>query len=104
MAKEDLIPVRSKEEAKKRGKVGGKKSGESRRRRKALREHLEALLSSKREGLTTAEALTLALVEKGLSGDVRAYEVIRDTLGEKPVDKHETEVSGNLVIKWQKTQ
>lgn len=100
MAKEDLIPVRSKEEAKKRGKVGGKKSGESRRRRKALREHLEALLSSRREGLTTAEALTIALVEKGLSGDVRAYEVIRDTIGEKPVDKAQSDNTTKLIIEW----
>lgn len=102
MAKEDLLPVRSKDEAKKRGSKGGKKSGESRRKRKALREHLEMLLKTKQGDMTAAEALTMAIFEKALGGDVRAFEVIRDTIGEKPVEKKETEVSGGLVIKWQK--
>ena len=95
---ETLQPARSKNEARKRGEVGGKKSGEARRKKKALREHLEALLAGKQGGITTAEALTLALVEKGLSGDVRAFEVIRDTIGEKPVEKSQQEVAGSLVV------
>lgn len=98
----NLQPVRSKNEARKRGKTGGKKSGEARRKKKALREHLEALLAGKQDNMTTAEALTLALVEKGLSGDVRAFEVIRDTIGEKPVDKSEQQISGGLELVWQK--
>ncbi|WP_288229685.1 DUF5681 domain-containing protein [uncultured Desulfovibrio sp.] len=97
-----LKPVRNKREASERGKTGGKKSGEARRRKKALREHLEALLAGKQDNMTTAEALTLALVEKGLSGDVRAFEVIRDTIGERPVDKSEQQISGGLELVWQK--
>ena len=93
-----LKPVRSKCEASERGKIGGKKSGEARRRKKALREHLEALLAGKRGKVTTAEALTLALVEKGLSGDVRAFEVIRDSIGEKPVEKSQQEVAGQVAL------
>jgi hypothetical protein len=31
--------------------------------------------------------VTLALIEKAMSGDTKAFEVIRDTIGEKPVDK-----------------
>lgn len=97
-----LKPVRNKREASERGKTGGKKSGEARRRKKELREHLEALLAGKRDGMTTAEALTLALVEKGLAGDVRAFEVIRDTIGEKPVEKSKQEISGGMALTWQK--
>ena len=93
-----LQPVRSKHEASERGKIGGKKSGEARRKKKALREHLEALLAGKQGDMTTAEALTLALVEKGLSGDVRAFEVIRDTIGEKPVEKSQQEVAGMVEV------
>ncbi|MDE6734627.1 MAG: hypothetical protein K2J64_04085 [Desulfovibrio sp.] len=89
---------RSSNEARKLGELGGKKSGEARRKKKALREHLEALLAGKQGGMTTAEALTLALVEKGLSGDVRAFEVIRDTIGEKPVEKSQQEVAGSLAV------
>lgn len=89
---------RSSNEARKLGELGGKKSGEARRKKKALREHLEALLAGKRGKVTSAEALTLALVEKGLSGDVRAFEVIRDTIGEKPVEKSQQEVAGSLAV------
>lgn len=93
-----LKPVRSKREASERGKTGGKKSGEARRRKKELREHLEALLAGKRDGMTTAEALTLALVEKGLAGDVRAFEVIRDTIGQKPVEKSKQEIATAVAL------
>lgn len=93
---------RSSDEARKLGSAGGKKSGEARRKKKALREHLEALLAGKRGTMTTAEALTLALVEKGLSGDVRAFEVIRDSIGEKPVEKSQREISGGMVLTWEK--
>ena len=30
---------------------------------------------------------TPSLIKKAMSGDVRAFEVIRDTIGEKPTDK-----------------
>lgn len=73
----------TKSEAKRRGKNGGKKSGEARRERKALKERLLLLL----ETGDTAESVAVALINKALSGNVRAFEVIRDTIGEKPVDK-----------------
>lgn len=96
MAQKDLKPVRSKDEAKTRGKNGGKKSGESRRKRKALKEQLLLLLKT---GNAQKELCT-ALLEKALSGDVRAFEVIRDTIGEKPVDKvSQTDGNGNDVPK-----
>lgn len=84
-----LQPVRSKHEASERGKIGGQKSGEARRQKKALRERLAALLETKHGDMDMADALALALIEKGLAGDVRAFEVIRDTIGEKPTDKME---------------
>lgn len=101
MAKNDLKPVRSKDEAKRRGAAGGKKSGEARRQKKVLRERLAALLETKHGDMDTADALALALIEKGLAGDVRAFEVIRDTIGEKPTDKVETASAGELVLHWE---
>lgn len=59
------------------------------------------LLEAKQGGVTTAEALTLALVEKALAGDVRAFEVIRDTIGENPRQVVEAEISGGFSIRWQ---
>lgn len=81
----NLIPhnKRSKSEARENGRKGGIASGESRRKRKSLREQLEILL----ENGNTQESIAVALVEKAMSGDVRAFEVLRDTIGEKPVDK-----------------
>lgn len=84
----------SKEEATKRGSKGGKKSVQKRRERKALKEQLLLLL----ETGNAQEELCTSLFEKALSGDVRAFEVIRDTIGEKPVDKvAQTDGEGNDV-------
>ena len=92
--KQNLRPVRTKGEARRRGANGGKKSGESRRKRKALKEQLLLLL----ETGNAQEELCTALFAKALSGDVRAFEVIRDTIGEKPVDKvAQTDGEGNDV-------
>lgn len=91
---------RSTVEARKNGKKGGLKSGESRRKKKRLRELLElALERVGDDGQTTAEAVTAALVAKALTGDVKAYEVIRDTVGEKPKD--EVAQDTTLEIRWQ---
>lgn len=75
--------IRTNEEAKKRGRAGGIKSGQVRRERRTLREELLALLSAG----NTQTNMNLALVQRALDGDIKAYEVVRDTIGEKPVDK-----------------
>jgi hypothetical protein len=40
--------------------------------------------------------VTLALIEKAMSGDTKAFEVIRDTIGEKPVDKVQMKTDVNI--------
>lgn len=81
----NLIPTnkRSKDEARKLGQKGGKKSGEVRRMRKTLKEQLLLLL---KEG-DIQENLCLALIEKALNGDTKAFQIIRDTIGEKPIEQ-----------------
>ena len=81
--KDNLRPVSSKEEARERGRKGGLASGEARRKRKTLKEELLLMLS---EG-ETQQSVTIALIEKAMSGDTKAFEVIRDTIGERPIDK-----------------
>ena len=81
--KDNLRPVSSTEEARERGRKGGLASGEARRKRKTLKEELLLMLSERE----TQQSVTLALIEKAMSGDTKAFEVIRDTIGEKPVDK-----------------
>lgn len=78
----------SQEEAKK----GGIASGEARRRKRDIRLALEALLEKEYSGkngqtLTGAEAIAIKQMEKALKGDTRAFEVVRDSAGQKPVEK-----------------
>ena len=82
---ENLVSLadRTTEEQRAIASAGGKASGEARRKRKTLKEELLLILS---EG-ETQQSVTLALIEKAMSGDTKAFEVIRDTIGEKPVDK-----------------
>ena len=68
----------SQEEAKK----GGIASGKARRERRTLKEELLLMLSDPE----VQEKLSAAIMKKGMDGDIRAFEVIRDTIGEKPKD------------------
>ena len=62
---------------------GGIASGKARAARKTLKEELLALLS---QG-NTQEKISLALLQQALDGNIQAFNTIRDTIGEKPVDK-----------------
>lgn len=95
---ENLKRIQSTEEAREKGRKGGIASGESRRRKKAFREWLEEQLESDGGNLngqpaTKKELIAARLVQKLLDGSVedrdflRAFEVVRDTIGEKPIDK-----------------
>ena len=84
---QNLKPVRTKKEARERGKNGGIKSGEVRGQRKTLREELLVLLGTKVEDKTIQEKIIFSLIQEALSGNVKAFETIRDTIGEKPQDK-----------------
>ena len=67
-------------------------SGEARRRKRDIRLALEALLEKTYKGkageeLSGAEAIAVKQMEKALKGDTRAFEVVRDSAGQKPVEK-----------------
>ena len=91
MANENnLIPQseRTKSEQRAIASAGGKASVEARRRRKTLREELLALLS---DG-DIQNRISLALIDEAMNGNkagsvTKAFEVIRDTVGEKPTEK-----------------
>lgn len=79
-------------EARENGSKGGKKSVESRRKKKLLRECLEALLEREMEGndgekVTGAEAMAVTAFRMALDGDLEAWKLVRDTTGQKPVEK-----------------
>lgn len=111
---ENLIPMseRSKEEVREIARRGGIKSGETRRRKKTMKENLELLLAMSvgkgekadiengenikdyaKENVTVEQAMLIAQIQKALKGDAQAFEMIRDLIGEKPVDKKEVSAS-----------
>jgi hypothetical protein len=90
---------------------GGKASGESKRRKKEMRERLEILLSMplkdgkgadvekiksfgaiKGKNITVEDAILIAIAQKALKGDIPAGTFIRDTVGEKPTENQKVTI------------
>lgn len=90
----NLTPLnkRSKEDQWKIRSSAGKASGESRRKKRQLKEILETLLEMKGENGTKADDISIALLQEALSGNVKAFETIRDTIGQKPQDRLMAEI------------
>ena len=102
-------------EAAENGRKGGIKSGEAKRQRRTLKEQMELLLSLPvkdestkgfieslgidPEMIDNATAITLSMYQEALKGNTKAYELIRDTLGEKPTDKLSIEEAPQIVLK-----
>jgi hypothetical protein len=94
MANEGNLRTLTSEEAREIGRKGGIASGKARAARKTLKEELLALL----EQGDTQERISLALLQKAMQGDTKAFEVLRDTVGEKPTDKIEADVKNEVNI------
>lgn len=90
---------------------GGKASALARKQRKILKQVFEELLAGElssdlamalneksealgidTSGFTVADYMGLAQVVKAVGGDSTAFTLIRDTIGEKPVDKQEVDI------------
>lgn len=99
------------------GRKGGIASGEAKRKKKAMRERLEILLdlplkrgkameleeiqnfaSLKGKNITVQDAMMIAQITKALKGDTVAAAFVRDTAGENPSVKVETDVDMELKI------
>ena len=80
-----LDVIRDSETARIKGRAGGLASVAARRKRKQMREYMEIALKLTDEatGESNAQAMALAMVEKAKGGDVRAYEAVLGTVGEK---------------------
>lgn len=107
---QNLIPgnKRSQSEARENGKKGGKKSGEVRRQRKAMKEQMEMLLTlpvKNQEqysfisslGINEKEidnqmALIVAMYAKALKGDVQAFNAIREVTQDDKIVSQEDRV------------
>ena len=107
----NLIPLdqRTTSERREIARKGGQASGKKRKEQKLLKDTLlelltlpatkstpkdisdAASLSELKSGLTVQEEIAVALVKKAKNGDLRAIELLRDTIGQKPVDKQITQ-------------
>lgn len=91
---QNLKPIKtlSSEEAKKRGQKGGIASGKARAVRKTFKEAINGQLDDK-----TMSSLINAMIKQAKNGNTKAFEILRDTVGEKPIDRQEVK---EITSKW----
>lgn len=95
MNEQNLKPVRTKSEARERGRAGGKASGRARRRKADFRKTLNMLLTAEIDSeeykpilealgveCTLESALNMAMIKEGLAGNVKAYEAVAKYAGQ----------------------
>ncbi len=108
-----------KEEQRKIASKGGKASAQKKQERRSFKECLDIILNKKVKDLNFKDsfksslvklgadidndqidmAIAIAQVARALTGDPKSYEKIRDTLGEKPVEKIEVRSINTEVAK-----
>lgn len=108
---QNLIPnsERTPEERRRNASKAGKASAEARRGKKNLQELLNVLLSAPatpemvararalgidaKDAGTLYDAMNVAIIEQALAGNGYAYQLIRDSAGDRPTEKVEQSVS-----------
>ena len=121
MKKSEGLKKLTTEQLREAGRKGGKASVVARKRqrekRKAMAETLDILLDMpvqkgkitdcdavrsfaelRGKNLTVDQAMMVVLMQKGLKGDLKAIEMIRDTVGEKPIDRMEVKDVTPVII------
>ena len=111
----------SKEERAANGRKGGLSTAEKKRKQRDMREILQAFLSipltdgvqklpeqfkslaeiaeaNEAGKVSLAAAIVLAQITSALTGDTKAAEFVRDTAGQKPVDKLQAQVEQTPVV------
>lgn len=106
---------KSGEEAAMYGSKGGKASAAKRREKKTMEQSLQILLNLavsdstltdptdndvfnkvKGKNLTVQDKILVEVIKKALKGDLKAIEFLRDTSGQKPVDKKNVKQDVNV--------
>lgn len=93
---QNLKPIQkgelSREEAKKRGSAGGKKSGEARKELKLFKEAI-----AERMGYDDFNEIIDNLIKRAKKND-KSIEVLRDTMGQKPIEQQEVKADAELNV------
>lgn len=84
-----------------RGRELQKKSVQKRNKNKAFADLFRTALLIKEKSengkkLTQQELIVLEMIEQAKKGNVKAFEAIRDTIGEKPKDKQDINLTGEI--------
>ena len=113
---QNLIPInkRTKSEQREYQKKGGKKSGEVRRQKKAMKETMKMLLSLEMpesdgktklrelgiedEDLNVQTAILMQQIQKALSGNLASAQFVRDVSDEVGAIKDDTDKQDRVVI------
>lgn len=91
---QNLKPITSSQMARELQEKSIKKRKENQAKEKTFKAMLLLALEEINEetGKTKREEINDAIIDRARKGDTKAYEVIRDTVGEKPVDKVQANV------------
>lgn len=90
-----LSPERRREIA----SMGGKKSQEINAKKRTLKEYLElALAIEDEEGTDKYTKIVKALINEAEDGNVKAFETIRDSIGQKPKEEIEQKQEIKVVM------
>ena len=94
MNEENLIPFeeRTEEELREMRRKGGINSGKARREKKLFKEAIEKKLGQ------SLDSMIQAMIDQANNGNVQAITFLRDTIGEKPTDKIDADLSGDVTI------
>ena len=97
-------PFQQGEQQRETARKGGKRSAEIKRKRRALREEFELLLSGNitdKHGkkMNAQTAMATAMLYEAIGGNVRAYLAIKDTLGESMTETHDDPLQ-ELLKRW----
>ncbi len=111
------LATRTQQERKEIARKGQKASTAVKRRRKTFREIFESILTQdvpanldlgamadiireqyKDKGITYDDAMGLAMTIKAVQGDTKAFEVVRDTIGQKPSDRVKIDDKINIKV------
>lgn len=86
------LESRTTEERRELARKAGIESGKARARKRDIRNALEMLLEREYKDkngkqMSGTEVIATKLFEQAMKGNIRAFETLRDTVGQKPVEK-----------------
>ena len=109
MANNQNLKRLSPSEARENGKKGGKASGKARRKKRDMKAELllvmDEVITDKKTGkkVTPRKAISVTLLHKALSGDLKAIKLLLEIIGELPketVNNESGQSTEEAYIKW----